>query len=161
MQHVVQTPIVPCPFQRGQVARLLHHADDGGIAARVRTENAEVPFGQVEALPAGVDVFLDAAQGVGQGQHLPAVGCQQVVRQPFRRLGPDPRQLAELFYQLTNSPAELASHNAPLAVPESWVFYLYAPGSCIPGKPKPVGSPKAEVIFAVSSAVYCLALSSA
>src|SRR6202030_3048599 len=55
--------------------------------------------GQVEALPARVDGFLDGAKGVGKGQHLAVLGGQQVVRQPFGGLRADAGQLGQFVRQ--------------------------------------------------------------
>src|SRR6516225_5787023 len=102
-------------------------------------------------LPAGMDVLLDAPQRIRQRQSLSAVGRQKKVRQPFGGLRPDPRQLAQLLHELAYRSAKFACHKAP----------DHAPGSGSPGNPMPVGSPRADVIFAVSSAVNCRALSRA
>ena len=49
-QHVIEAAEVAALLDGDDVAGLFHHADDGGVAARVAAEDAELVIGEVEAL---------------------------------------------------------------------------------------------------------------
>src|SRR5262249_1031067 len=79
-------------------------------APRVGAEGAQLALTEVAALPTGPDLFLDGPQGVGQREHLGAVGGQQVVREALGGLRPDARQLAQLAHQAADRTGRLTPH---------------------------------------------------
>src|SRR5258708_1191059 len=59
VQDVIQSAIRAAPFQGGQVAGLLDHADQRRIAARVAAQLAQLVLRQVAALAATANALLD------------------------------------------------------------------------------------------------------
>src|SRR5262245_36769080 len=96
---MVQPPVSSRPFQGRQIPGLLYDANQRGVSAPVPTYLAQLPFRQIEALRAGMDVVLDSPQGLSQGQNLLSVGRQQVMGQAFGGFGTDAGQLAEFLRQ--------------------------------------------------------------
>jgi hypothetical protein len=82
-------------FQVDDVGGLFHHAEEGGVPARVSADIAEVLVGQVEAALTEPDGLLGVYQGLSQRKGLFRGETEQVERQPLGRLRPDAGELRE------------------------------------------------------------------
>src|SRR3989304_5612231 len=90
-EYVIRAAILSRPLDRGDVARLLHHADDRRVAPRIAAHRAH-------RLPPEGGAPLARTHALGQRRERlrePAALLrrlfQQVVRQSQRRLPPDRR----------------------------------------------------------------------
>ena len=54
-------------FHGEEIVRLLHHAEERGVALLVGADAAGVQIGQVAALRAGADPFVQVAYGLREG----------------------------------------------------------------------------------------------
>jgi hypothetical protein len=67
-EHVVEPAVLVRPLDRDQVDRLLDHADDRPVAARVLADRAELLLGEVPALLAEADALLNVLHRRGKSQ---------------------------------------------------------------------------------------------
>src|SRR5581483_3661872 len=98
-EHVVEAAVLARALDRDHVGRLLDHADEGSVAARVLADPAARPLGEVEADLAEPDPLLDLADRLGERERLLAGRPQDVEGEPLRRALPDPGQLRELAHE--------------------------------------------------------------
>ncbi len=101
-EHVVQPAELARALDRHDVGRLLDHADDRRVAARVGADRAQLALGEVEALPAEADLLLDVDDRRRQGEDLVGPELQHVEREPLRGAGADAGELGELRDQALN-----------------------------------------------------------
>ena len=100
LQHVIAAPEFLGPLHRHDVGRLLHHADQGPVPAGIGADGALVaPLGQVEAAGAHRHLLLGLDDGPGQAVGFVGRDLQKVQGHPLGRLGPYPRQPAQLVDQ--------------------------------------------------------------
>jgi len=90
---MVHAPIFVGAFQVDDIGRLLHHAEEGRVPARVSADITEGLVGQVEASLAEPDCLFGGYEGLGQGKRLFRGKTEQVERQPLGGLGPDAGEL--------------------------------------------------------------------
>ena len=101
-EHVVQAAVLARALDRDDVGRLLDHADERRVTARVGADRAQVAFCQVEALPAEADLLLDVDDGRRQGEDLLGLDLQNVKREPLCGAGADAGELGQLRDQALN-----------------------------------------------------------
>ena len=104
-EHVVAAVELARALDRDHVARLLDHADRGGLAALVLADAAGGLGGEVEADLALPDGLLDLADRVGQRERLLVGDAQDVEGEPLRRALPDAGQAGELGDQAVDGAA--------------------------------------------------------
>src|SRR5689334_24016070 len=95
-EHVVAAAVLVRALDRDDVAGLLDHADQLGVAALIQADRAARPLREVEADLAERDLLLDVADRLGQRGGVLAGGAPDVERQPLRRPLADAGQLGEL-----------------------------------------------------------------
>ena len=83
----------------GRTKRLLDHADERGVSARVRADGAELLLGEAEAARAGPQPLLDLGDRLSEGE--PALGrrLHQMEGEALGAPGADPGQAGELGHQ--------------------------------------------------------------
>ena len=69
-EHVVEAAELARALDGDDVGRLLHHADDARVAARVGADGAQLALGQVEAAAAEADLLFHLGDRRRQGQDL-------------------------------------------------------------------------------------------
>src|SRR6266540_1831823 len=89
-------------LDRDQVARLLDHADQGGVAPRVPADAADVALGDIPADAAEMDPRLDLEDRAGQTLGVGRLHLEQVEGDPLSALGPDPRHPPQLVDEILN-----------------------------------------------------------
>ena len=96
-QDVIDALIGPGLLHGQQVARLLDHADDAGIAPRVAADRTDglLGLGEMKADLAVPDLVLGRADRLGQLQGLLVRALEEMMGQPLGRLGADPGQAAQ------------------------------------------------------------------
>jgi hypothetical protein len=91
---MIKSAIGAGPFQGGQIARLFHNANNRGVAPGIGADVAQLVLGQLATLPTLADTILDSAKRIRQGVDLGTRSGQEMMRQPFGRLGSDAGQFA-------------------------------------------------------------------
>ena len=99
-QHVVSAAVAAGALDRAHVRRLLDHAEQGGIPARIATDGAWVLFGEVAAHPARGHLAADSPERLRQPLRRLGGLLQQVKREPLRRFPPDAGELGKLRHEL-------------------------------------------------------------
>ena len=135
LQHVVAPVELLRLLHRDDVARLLHHAEHGGVAPIVGAQVAQRALGDVEALLAERHAVLRLGDGAGQAERVDLLDLQQVERDPLRGLRADPRKAAELVDELLHrlgvdrhqpapkmSPSPASGPIASRWISSSWAF---------------------------------------
>ena len=100
LQHVVAAVELLGLLHRDDVAGLLDHAQDRGVAPVVGAEPARGALGDVEAPLAERHAVLGLGDGVGEPERVDLLDLQEVERDALRRLRTDAGQAAELVDQL-------------------------------------------------------------
>src|SRR5437867_3775873 len=101
-EHVIHAAKLPGPLDRSDVRRLLDHADDRRVTARVAADDAERVLGEVEAALARTNPVAEREQRFREAATLFLRLLQQMIREAERRLSTDPRQLRQLRCQIVN-----------------------------------------------------------
>src|SRR5262245_8491058 len=91
-EHVIEAAELACSLDGDQVDRLLDDADQRVVAARVAADRADVLFGQVAALVAETDAFLDLLDRGRERQRLVLRPLEQMEGEPVRSTRADARQ---------------------------------------------------------------------
>src|SRR5690606_4694144 len=103
-EHVVAAPELAGLLDRDDVLRLLHDADDVGVAARVAADPALRLFRDVPAGAAEADLVLDLLERLGEALDVRRVGGEEVEGDPLRALGADAGQPAQLVDEVLDHP---------------------------------------------------------
>src|SRR5438105_1636172 len=96
---MIQAPVLSCPFYWPDIVRVLHGADNRGIAPGIGTDVALLGLGQVEAALTRSDPLLHLAQSVCQSPGIVRTSTYDVERNPLGALRSDGRELRELGYK--------------------------------------------------------------
>ena len=123
-EHVVAAVELAGALDRDHVARLLDHADHGGLAALVLADPAGGLGGEVEADLALADGLLDLADRVGERERLLLGDAQDVEGEPLGGALPDAGQAGELGDQAVDRRGEQGRSSVALvsAMPSAIVI---------------------------------------
>ncbi len=105
-ENVVEAAELECPLERDDVDRLLDHADDRAVAARVRADGAKLFLREVSAFAAEADARLDLLDGSRKLDGVLRACGEEMEGQPLRCPAPDARQLRELGDEVLDGRAE-------------------------------------------------------
>ena len=100
MQHMVEAGELARAFDRLDVQRFFDHTDQPGVPLGCCTDGAGVLVGDVETDAAKECPLFELFQGAGQSECHGFVVAQQIVGQPCRCFGADPRELGKGVDQL-------------------------------------------------------------
>lgn len=101
-EHVVAAPELAGPLDRDDILRLLHHADDRLVAARVAADVALLLLRDIAAHRAEADLVLHLEEGVCEASDVGRLGLQDVEGDPLRALGTDAGQPAQFVDEVLN-----------------------------------------------------------
>ena len=90
--------VAPGPFHGSYILGLFHHAHQALVPLGVLADFAQVPFAQIKALPAQMDVLLRIQKGLGQSLYILLLHVQHMVGQPQGGLGPMPGSFRSCSY---------------------------------------------------------------
>ena len=99
MQHVIQPPVAPGPFQGQHVQGFFHHAQHLPVATVVVAYGTRGGIGQVLTLLAEDDVPLDPAHCIGQGKRLILGQPDDEIGEALGAFRADAGELAQLLDQ--------------------------------------------------------------
>src|SRR5947209_16120590 len=101
---MIQAPVLSCPFYWPDIVRVLHGADDRGIAPGIGTDVALLGLSQVEAALTRADPLLHLAQSVCQSPGIIRPPTYDVECDPLGALRSDGGELRELSYKALDRP---------------------------------------------------------
>ena len=99
-QHMIARTHDARPLQRPEVAHLLHHANQRGIARRVLADGARLPRVDIAAFLADRDLLGSQAHGARERQQQLLALLDEMQRRAAGRARPEPRHAAQQRDQL-------------------------------------------------------------
>ena len=165
-EHVVQPAVAAGPLER-RPRRAASRPRRSAPASRrgSRADRAQLPVGQVEALPARPDLLGHGPQGVGQGDRRPAVAARAGSGRSARpSSGPMPGQLGQLLASSRAMAPPSVGHARPPSTasaiaPAARLTHLTIPAAA--AEHARAAGRGSAAIFAVSSATCSRTLPSA
>ena len=95
-EDVVEPAKFPRALDGADIGCFLDDTEEGRIATRIAADGAQLTFGEVEALGAGMDALTQRREGVCEPTTLFRGLPEQVIRESKGRLATDTRELREL-----------------------------------------------------------------